>query len=143
MRVPPGSPLTVQVSAAGFDFRTKPLTFCFEGLTRDGTKTTVAGGTEKFLSQSGDIATFEVRGADRAVFSSMPQGLQGDAMGFDLAGSSFGTSLSVRAIGFDAGKVVVDAAGKLHAFKCHGRDTGRLAGAAHVFRHQRMDDESV
>ncbi|MBN8439581.1 MAG: hypothetical protein J0L95_16290 [Candidatus Accumulibacter sp.] len=111
VRVPPGSPLTVQVSAAGFDFRTKPVTFCFEGLTRDGTKTTVASGNGKFLSQSGDIATFEVSVPTEAFFSSMPQGLQGDAMGLTWRDRLIGTSLSVRAIGFDAGKVVVDAAG--------------------------------
>ncbi|MEF8707599.1 MAG: hypothetical protein V5B38_01390 [Candidatus Accumulibacter propinquus] len=111
VRVPPGSPLTVQVSAAGFDFRAKPMTFCFEGLTQDGTKTTVAAGNGKFLSQNGDIATFEIHAPSEESFSSMPQGRQGSAMGLTWQDRLFGTSLSVRAIGFDADKVAVDAAG--------------------------------
>ena len=109
-RVPPGANITVQVKASGFDFQSKAVVFCFALTTKDAQTAAVSGGNGKLLSQTGDVATFEIQ-VPSAIGETLSSGVPapgGSDLG--LVDSMLGPSASVRVIGIDGGKLVLDAA---------------------------------
>lgn len=117
LRVAPGGTVAVQVSAPGFDFRTKPIAFCFRSQAATGEAPTIASDRVKFVSQTGDVGSFEVG------VPPLDAGATGQSQGNWLTGGAqldafhrtAGFPVALRAVGFDAGTdvVTVDAADKL------------------------------
>lgn len=109
-RVPPGANITVQVKASGFDFGSKAVVFCFTMTGKDARTAAVSGGNGKLLSQTGDIATFEIQ-VPSAIGEMLSSGVPAPGgRDLGLVDSILGPSASVRVIGVDGGKLVLDAA---------------------------------
>lgn len=108
-RLLPGAVLKLQLRGTGFDFRNKPLVFCFAAMPEGASGIYTFSAPGRLMSESSDGALFEVRvpaGMSNAGFKAIPgQAVASDAQ----AGAWLGNFASVRVIGLDGNKIVFDA----------------------------------
>lgn len=108
-RMLPGSVMKLQLRGTGFDFRSKPLVFCFAAMPEGASGLYTLSAPGRLVSESSDGALFEVRvpaGMSQATFKAMPGTTA--TVGAGTVGW-LGRFASVRVMGMEGDNVVFDA----------------------------------